>query len=324
MDAAIIRSVVAMRAGIISTAMTRRDDAPAIPSIGAGYADSADGVRIYYETFGDPAANVADARPMIVCLHGFPDDHRTWRPILRALAESFVVATPDLRGYSGSDKPDGVESYRWERLVGDVIAVIDQLGRDRVILMGHDWGAAIAQHVALRHPGRIERLVLLNMPHLSGLQRELATNPRQQKASAYARVLQGEVGIGPIDLDTLRRQLSGGGGGGGGRGRGIRMAMDVIGRSSWTAMINYYRANYPRPPYRFGGSAAAASRAVIRVPTLILFGLDDPFVLAEGLNDNGRWFAHPLKVVTVRGAGHWVHFDAPELVAGTIVLWLGA
>jgi len=301
--------------------MTRRDHAPAIPSSGAGYADSADGVRIYYETFGDRADVAAAAeRPTIVCLHGFPDDHRTWRPILPALVEAFVVVTPDLRGYSGSDKPDGVEHYRWERLVGDVVALIDHLGRDRVILLGHDWGAAIAQHVAMRHPSRVERLILLNMPHLSGLQRELAINPRQQKASAYARVLQGEVEIGPIDLDTLRRQMLGGGG----RGRGIGMTLDVIGRSSWIAMINYYRANYPRPPYRVDGSAASSSRAIIRVPTLILFGLDDPFVLADGLNDNGRWFAHPLKVVTVPHAGHWVHFDEAELVAGTIVLWLGA
>jgi pimeloyl-ACP methyl ester carboxylesterase len=300
-------------------AMTRRDDDRTITASGAGYADSA-GVRIRYHTFGDAAA---PTEPLIICLHGFPDDHRTWRPILPALAGSFFVVTPDLRGYSGSDKPDGVDNYRWEQLVGDVIALIDHFRRDRVILIGHDWGASIAQQVALRHPGRVERLVLLNMPHLAGLQRELATNLRQQKASAYARLLQGEVRLGPCDLDTLRRQMTGGGGRSG-RGRGLGMTLDVLAKSSWSALVNYYRANYPRPPYRDDADVAIARPAIIRVPTLIVFGLDDRFVLADGLNDNGRWFEHPLKVVTVRHAGHWVHFDEPDLVAGTILLWLGA
>jgi pimeloyl-ACP methyl ester carboxylesterase len=279
---------------------------------GEGYADSA-GVRIFYRTYGDSSPT----RPMILCLHGFPDDHRTWRPILPTLAEQFFVVTPDLRGYSGSDKPDGVANYRWETLVGDVIALIDHFRRDKVILLGHDWGAAIAQHVACRHRDQIERLILLNMPHLNGLQRELATNPRQQKASAYARLLQNELPLGPYDLDSFHRQIATGGG----RGRGLAMTLDVLRRSDWTALVNYYRANYPRPPYRFDGTSP---RSIIAVPTLILFGLDDPWVLADGLRDNGRWFTHPLKVVTVPNAGHWVHFDESELVAGTILLWLGA
>jgi pimeloyl-ACP methyl ester carboxylesterase len=154
------------------------------------------------------------------------------------------------------------------------------------------------------------------MPHLNGLQRELATNPRQQRASAYARLLQNEVRLGPYDLETLRRQMTTGGG----RGRGLSMTLDVLRRSDWSALLNYYRANYPRPPYRFDGTSP---RSIIDVPTLILFGLDDPWVLADGLRDNGRWFTHPLKVMTVPRAGHWVHFDEPDLVAGTILLWLG-
>jgi pimeloyl-ACP methyl ester carboxylesterase len=291
------------------------DDAPGdITASGEGYADSA-GVRIFYRTYGEPAP--APDRPTIIALHGFPDDHRTWGPILPPLAEQFFVVTPDLRGYSGSDKPDGIDNYRWEKLVGDVIALIDHFGRAKVILLGHDWGAAIAQQVAWRRRERVERLILLNMPHLNGLQRELATNPRQQKASAYARLLQNEIALGPYDLDTLRRQMTGGGG----RGRGFAMTLDVLGKSDWTALLNYYRANYPRPPYRFDG---ASPRSIVTVPTLILFGLDDPWVLADGLRDNGRWFAGGFKVVTVPRAGHWVHFDEPDLVAGTILLWLGA
>lgn len=309
----------------------------------AGYADSA-GVRIHYFVHGatpasaatgiaaaaaasaEPAspsdasapaaaASAAD-RPMIVCLHGFPDDSRTWRPILPRLAERFVVVTPDLRGYTRSDKPDGVGNYTLDKLAGDVVALIDHFGRERVIVLGHDWGAAIAQHVALRHRRRVERLILLNMPHLNGLQRELATNPRQQKASAYARLLQNEIQLGPYDLDTLKRQMRGGS-----RERSVRTTLDVLRRSDFNALLNYYRANYPRPPYRL---ERPSPLSVIRVPTLIVFGLDDPYVLADGLRDNDRWFSEPLRVVTVPRAGHWVHHDEPDLVAETILQWLDA
>ena len=271
-----------------------------------GCADSA-GVRIHYRAFGDRS------RPLLICLHGFPDDSRTWRPIVPFLTERFFVVTPDLRGYTRSDKPDGVQNYRMEKLVGDVVALIEHLGREKAILIGHDWGAAIAQNVAVHHPHRVERLILLNMPHINGLLRELSMNPRQQKASLYARLFQDEVPLGPFDFDTLQRQLRG--------IRDWRQMLEVLRDSDLSALLNYYRANYPRPPYTFTGGSP---RHVITVPTLIIYGLQDPFVLAECLHDNGRWFTHPLKVVTLARAGHWVHHDEADVVAGNIVLWLGA
>ena len=288
--------------------MSSGEDAIAAAASGEGYADS-DGVRIHYVTFGDPRADRA-----VICLHGFPDDHRTFAPILPGLAERFFVVTPSLRGYAKSDKPDGVEQYRMEKLVADVIALMNHLGRERAILIGHDWGAVVAQNAAIYRPRRVERMVLLNMPHLHGVQRELARNPRQQKASMYARLFQNELPLGPYDFDTFLRQMRG--------GRGWRHTLDVLRNADVTALLNYYRANYPRPPYAFDGGDSP--RHVITVPTLILYGLQDPYVLADGLRDNGRWFTHPLKVMTLPRAGHWVHHDEAEVVAGTIVLWLGA
>jgi pimeloyl-ACP methyl ester carboxylesterase len=247
----------------------------------------------------------------MILLHGFPDDHRTWDPLIPALATRFRVVTPDLRGYSGSDKPVGVQHYRMERLVGDVIALLDHLRADDAILIGHDWGGAIAQNVALYHPRRVRRLILLNMPHLSGLRRELATNPRQQAASAYARFFQDFVGSGPYDGATFLRQL-----------RGMRhplLALDVLHRSCVTGLLDYYRANFPRPPYTFVDDAP---RRNIKVPTLILFGEDDPYVLIDCVRDNERWFDAPFQFVPVAGAGHWVHHDATHRVLAEILAWL--
>lgn len=286
--------------------MSQADPNPPAAATGAGYAESAGGVRIHVRTAGD------SDRPLIVCLHGFPDDSRTWRPIVPRLAEHYHVAMPDLRGYMRSGKPEGVENYRMDKLVGDVVAVVRHMGRRRCVLVAHDWGAIIAQHVAIHIPRLVERLVLLNIPHLNGMMRELASNRRQQAASWYARLVRGDVPLGPFDRQILARQLGG--------GRGIGHTLGVMRRSDVTAMLNYYRANFPPPPYRF--DEALAARLRIATPTLIVFGTRDPFVLADGLRDNEQWFDGPVKIVTRAHAGHWVHHDEPGVVAETMLTWL--
>ena len=145
---------------------------------------------------------------------------------------------------------------------------------------------------------------MLNIPHLSGLRRELAFNRRQQAASAYARLFQDGVPEGPFDFDLILRQLRG-------RRRGSSRMFDVLRRSDVTALMNYYRANYPRPPYRYVDDTP---RQNISVPTTIVFGMQDPYILPESLTDNERWFDPPLRLIRVPDAGHWVHEDAPEVV----------
>ncbi|MEQ8768080.1 MAG: alpha/beta hydrolase, partial [Planctomycetota bacterium] len=143
-------------------------------------------VRIHYVTLGDPEA------PLIVLLHGFPDYWYTWREQMPALAEEYRVAAMDLRGYDRSDAPDGVDAYAMRHLIGDVAAVIAAEGRKSAIVIGHDWGAAIAWQVAMWRPDLVERLVILNVPHPNGLSRELAENDEQRENSQYASDFQKE------------------------------------------------------------------------------------------------------------------------------------
>ncbi len=146
-----------------------------------GYADS-NGVKIHYASLGQG--------PLIVMIHGFPDFWYTWRDQMEALSDKFQCVAIDQRGYNLSDKPKGVENYDMRLLVGDVIAVIQALGKEKAIIVGHDWGGAVAWQVALNAPQMTEKLIILNLPHPRGLSRELANNPAQQKASAYARNFQ--------------------------------------------------------------------------------------------------------------------------------------
>ena len=124
-----------------------------------GYADSG-GVKIHYASLGEG--------PLVVMIHGFPDFWYTWRDQMEALATDFKVVAIDLRGYNLSDRPEGVEQYAMPLLVGDVAAVIRHLGKESAIIVGHDWGGAVAWYFALNLPQMTERLVILNLPPPTG------------------------------------------------------------------------------------------------------------------------------------------------------------
>src|SRR3954453_1035088 len=133
-----------------------------------GFADS-NGVKIHYATMG--------SGPLVVMIHGFPDFWYTWRAQMEGLADKFQVVAIDQRGYNLSDKPEGRENYDMRLLVGDVIAVIRHFGKEKAIIVGHDWGGAVSWSLAMAAPQYVDKLIILNLPHLRGLSRELANNP---------------------------------------------------------------------------------------------------------------------------------------------------
>ena len=117
-----------------------------------------DGTRLAVRVTGDG--------PPLVLLHGFPQNHRCWAPVLPRLAARFTCILPDLRGYGDSAAPAddaGHETYSKRRMAGDVVAVLDALGVGRAHVAGHDRGARVAYRFALDHPGRLDRLAILEV-----------------------------------------------------------------------------------------------------------------------------------------------------------------
>jgi pimeloyl-ACP methyl ester carboxylesterase len=103
---------------------------------------------------------------LALCLHGFPENWCSWRNQLPLLAElGYLAWAPDLRGYGQTDKPRGVSHYAVDHLVGDVGALIDASQAKDVVLIGHDWGGAVAWASAIQNVRPIERLVIMNCPH---------------------------------------------------------------------------------------------------------------------------------------------------------------
>src|SRR5215208_2983675 len=130
----------------------------------------------------------AGSGPLVLLLHGFPEFWYGWRHQIPALAQRFRVVAPDLRGYNLSDKPSGFS--RLDTLVGDVTGLIVALGEERAAVVGHDWGGVIAWATSMWAPSRVERLAILNAPHLGAYVRELRRGWRQRLRSWYVGLFQ--------------------------------------------------------------------------------------------------------------------------------------
>lgn len=250
--------------------------------------------------------------PVVLLLHGYPEFSLGWRHQIPALsAAGFRVWAPDLRGYNLSDKPKAVRAYTIDELIKDVLGLIEATGRERVHVVGHDWGGALAWQLASRHPERIERLVVLNAPKAEVMRRALREDRAQRRRSWY--FLYYQIPWLPEFLSRLDnwRRLS----------RALRESalpgtftdadLDLY-REAWSrpgamsAMINWYRA-YVRY------SRGEPPRVIIKPPTLLIWGAGDRFL--------GRALAQPSidscedgRLVHVEEATHWVHLERPEFV----------
>lgn len=266
-----------------------------------GYADN-NGVKIHYASLG--------SGPLIVMIHGFPDYWYTWRNQMVALAPHYQTVAIDLRGYNLSDKPKGAENYTMPHLIGDVQAVVRQLGQEKAIIVGHDWGGAISWQVAIHLPALTERLIILNLPHVRGLTRELVHNPQQQQNSEYARNFQQEGAHEHLTPETLSAWVK--------DPLARERYVEAFRRSDIEAMLNYYKQNYPHSPYREDASPVIK----VQAPVLQIHGLKDQFLLASGLNNTWEWLENDWTLLTIPNAEHFVQHDAADLVTRTILSWL--
>ena len=262
------------------------------------------GIRLHYVTQG--------SGPLLLFLHGFPEFWYTWRHQIPVFAEHFTVVAVDLRGYNDSDKPQDVRDYGMAELIQDITGVITGLGYDRCVLVGHDWGGAIAWNVAYEHPDLIEKLIILNCPHPRRFVEGMA-NPMQWFRSAYIGffqlpwlpewVLQAndyQFIDNAFDNMAVNRSAI--------TETDVQAFKTAIARpGALQAGLNYYRNIFSL------GLFQPQEWPVLEVPTLMIWGEDDPAFepsLAEGTEDYVRDF----HLRYIPRCGHWVLQEFPTLV----------
>ena len=269
------------------------------------YAENGD-VRLHYAVAG------AEDAPLVVFVHGFPDFWYSWREQMGALADVFRVAALDMRGYNLSDKPVGVANYAMPNLVGDVAAVIAAEGADQAVVVGHDWGGAVAWNIAMTRPELVRLLVILNLPHPRGLMREIANNPEQRRNSQYAFDFQQPDAHKALTAERLAGWVT--------DAAARERYVEAFGKSDFEAMLNYYKANYPRPDADSANIAPDAPN--VKMPVLMFHGLEDTALLPGALSGTWNWVDADLTLMTIPGAGHFVQQDAADIVSTTMRDWL--
>jgi epoxide hydrolase 4 len=294
------------------------------------------GVRLHYAIAqpGELEASIragetnASEAKLIVFLHGFPEFWYAWRKQLAEFGRSFIAVAPDMRGYNLSSKPSVVEEYDAAKLVGDVRALVNHIARSHHLrennccLVGHDWGGIVAWCVAMAFPEVVAKLVIINAPHPKIFARELRENPAQQEASQYMLVFrspQAEEMMSANQFALMQETILGEGICQGYISEADREAYV----EAWsqpgalTGGLNYYRAAEVGPATRPGQDVLnlkdGIASFVIKMPTLVIWGEKDPYLLSSNLNGLEKYVPN-LKVERIPDATHWVVHEKPERV----------
>lgn len=262
------------------------------------------GVKLHYVTQGDG--------PLMLMLHGFPEFWYSWRHQIREFAQDYKVVALDLRGYNDSDKPKDSDAYVMREFVKDVEGVIKGLGYESCVLVGHDWGGAIAWWFAYAHPEMVDKLIVMNIPHPSKLVENLRSNLRQLLRSWYIFFFQ----IPWLPEWLLRwddyRLIE------------VAFTEQLVNKSAFTqadieaykdaaakrgtlkAMVNYYR-------HAFGGFFQQQQWNVLQIQTLMIWGEKDT-ALGKELTYDTQAYVRDLQIKYIPNCSHWVQQEQPQLV----------
>lgn len=247
----------------------------------------------------------------VLALHGFPETAWEWEPVAEILVEAGIrVVAPNQRGYSSGARPRGIDDYAIEHLSADVLDVADHVGVDRIHVLGHDWGASVAWWLAAHHADRVASLTAVSVPHLGAFSDAVATDPDQQRRSAYFGLFRQEGKAEDVLLEGRAHRL---------RAMFDDVPTDLVDRhlavleerDGLTGALNWYRAmrRYDPPD--------------VTVPTTYIWGEEDPAIARSGAEATAGRMTGDYRFVPVTDAGHWLPELHPELVARETLARLG-
>ncbi|XP_069680624.1 epoxide hydrolase 1-like [Periplaneta americana] len=267
------------------------------------------GVKIHYVEKGDRS------KPLMLFLHGFPEFWYSWRYQMKEFSKDYWTVAIDQRGYGDSEKPSGVKNYDIDLLVEDVKQTVEALGRQKFILVAHDWGGLVAWNFVAKHHHMLEKYIIMDAPYTTAWMNTAFTNKKQFKCSWYVffYILPylPELMFSAFDFRAFaivfRRKKS----------KDVSPVSDddieaykyTFGKpGALTPPINYYR--------HFMSSKSADDEIQvidIDVPGLLIFGEFDDYLIPESVPITQQ-YVKKLETRTVKGGNHFVQQDEPEAV----------
>lgn len=266
------------------------------------------GIKIHYVEKGNRS------KPLMLFVHGFPEFWYSWRYQMKEFSKDYWTVAIDMRGYGDSEKPSGVKNYTIDLLVSDIKQVVDALGRQKFILVAHDWGGAVAWSFIQKHHDMLESYIILNAPYSPAYLEVVKSNRKQFISSLYVFFFQlpylPELSFKVNDFDLFRKLFR----------RNKPRELSPISDEDieafkytfskpggFTSPLNYYRANIRSTRNR------PKKELDINAPGLMMFGELDDFLILEHM-DVAKKYVKKIEVRTVIGANHFVQQDDPDTV----------
>ena len=288
--------------------------------------------------------------PLVVLLHGFPESWYSWRHQLPALAEAgYHAVAPDVRGYGRTDAPEAIESYSMRTMTADIVGLLDALGEQTAVVVGHDWGSPIAWSCALLYPERFSALAMLSVPYGPRAPAPPTQLFKQVFADNFFYMLYFQKpGVAEAELEADVR-------------KSMRVFLHAVSGEapegalapkqkdatflegmpeperlpSWLteADVDYFVGEFERTGFRGGlnryrnmdrdwEELPQLAGAKIQQPSLFIAGERDPvaaFTNAAALNEN---VPNLRNVVMLPGCGHWTQQERPAEVNAALIEFL--
>ncbi|MGA5461960.1 alpha/beta fold hydrolase [Mycobacterium sp. NPDC050041] len=270
---------------------------------------------------GDLVFDVKDVGPpdgpVVVLLHGFPQHNDSWDAVIARLsAQGFRCLAPNQRGYSPGARPRRRRDYKTTELVADIGALIDASGADKVHVVGHDWGAAVAWGVASEYPDRLATVSPVSVPHPAAFLKSMPTS-KQGLASWYMYVFQlpwlPEFLLtrngGAFSTKSLQRI-------GQTRQAAERDTRAMLEPGAMTAGLNWYRAMPLTDLRRASGE--------ITVPTMYVWSDNDAALLPKAAYETERYVAADYRFEVMPGVSHWIPEEKADELSDLLLEWFAA
>ena len=304
------------------------------------------GLRLHTIDAGERGA------PVVVLAHGFPELAYSWRHQIPVLAAAgYHVLAPDQRGYGRSTRPDAVSDYNIAELTADLIGLLDDVGAERAVFVGHDWGAPVAWGSAQLHPDRVAAVVGLSVPAVPRARVPPTQAFRMFFGDNFFYMLYfQEPGVADAELGadpakTIRRMMAGLRAPGdhaaaarmiqpGPQGFVERLP-EPDGLPSWISAeeLGHYIAEFSRTGFTGGLNwyrnldrnweiLANPQAATIGVPAMFVAGTDDPVLGFMRRERATEVVTGPYREVMIEGAGHWLQQERPDRVNEVLLEFL--